>query len=66
MREKVIKFVIGLIVYIIVLVIMQFIVKGFGWLDTSILINTIVLTLGWIVSQFVIMFIESRRNKKNQ
>lgn len=66
MKEKVIKFIKELVIYVIVLVVLQFVSNTIGWTDTSILQDTIGLTLCWIVGKLVIMFIESRRNKKNQ
>jgi len=61
-KEKIIEFIKELVCYIIVVLILLFIAKKFGWIDTSIMDNIIGLTIGWIIWK-VIMLLISKKNK---
>ena len=61
-KEKILEVIKELVCYIIVVLILLFIAKKFGWIDTSILDNIIGLTIGWIIWKIIMILI----NKKNK
>lgn len=56
-KEKVFEFIKELVCYLIVIIILLFIAKKFGWTDTAILDNVIGLTIGWIFWKVVMIII---------
>ena len=61
-KEKILEFIKELVCYIIVVLILLFIAKKFGWIDTSIWDNIIGLTIGWIIWKVIMIIIN--KNKK--
>lgn len=62
-KEKILAFIKELVCYLIVIIILFFVAKKFGWTDTSILDNVIGLAIGWLVWKVIMIVIN--KNKKS-
>ncbi|MDE6313225.1 MAG: hypothetical protein K2M46_06325 [Lachnospiraceae bacterium] len=58
MKRKILEFIQELVCYLIVSVILLFIAKKFGWIDTSILDNSIGLAIGWLIWKVIMIIID--------